>query len=114
MRFDDDGVLHYTEQEVRDCADDRSTKYSAKQRAAAQDWVNRQCTSPQVGDRFSIHGVEHILSQTGYAPTQLTLVSIKGKGWTNSVIVADARHITKKEWQCIGGDNFTSMDKTNG
>ena len=109
MRFDDNGLLHYSDDDIRDASTKALDRWYAQ---AARDWVERQWTPPKAGDWFDKRDEKYVLAQTSYH--QLQLVSLHdGNRWTKKVEVKDPYCLTKEEWEILSGTQggFTPVDK---
>jgi len=113
MRFDDEGLVHYNNEDIRDFACG-TIMAASRTTQAAKEWVDRQWTPPKIGDRFTTNGVGNVYMLC-HVDNQCVLIEhTDGRNWRSPVAIKSVRNITKQEWDGIAGTTytFTPLDKT--
>lgn len=112
MRFSDDGVLNYSDKQIKEFAEGQGINFTDREEAA-KDWMERQWTSPKIGDRFTQTGETYILCAPEMG--KVALINIEtGRRVGGPYLVQDSHKVSKEEWdkfQLHG--TYTPVEKTN-
>ena len=123
MRFDGNGLVYYSDDEIRQMAakgsfDDHN---KSETKRAAKEWVKRKWTPPKVGDRFMDGVEEYMLVQSLYSGGPSGVVGCAlvqcntGRAWREPEHVLNIRALTRNEWKVIQGcGEFIPVETDNG